>query len=281
MAPTDDRCPQPGDRGRRRTAFGASGVRLRAGLGGRSAGRPGGQPARRARRRARHGAGVPDPRGPSPVGPRTDGARTCLALPASARAGLNNGSNSGYNADEEASSVSDGIRTAFHGAQEARGRNLRRGGRLVLERLVRGSRRGVLGRPRRRRYVGCLAAQQVGLPGARRRRGGAAGPLERHPRPEPSGRSGTGRSSTRTGCWWTTGRCSSIADDHLWVMTNGMDRQEYFADAVEGPRRVGRLPGAPSCRTCRSRGRGRASSCARSPTPTWTRCGTSGSSPSR
>ena len=31
------------------------------------------------------------------------------------------------------------------------------------------------------------------------------------------------------------------ADDHLWVMTNGMDHAEYFAEATEGTRRLGRL----------------------------------------
>jgi len=71
-----------------------------------------------------------------------------------------------------------------------------------------------------------------------------------------------------------------FAGDHLWVMTNDMNRQAYFEDAAKGLDSRSST-WARTCRACRSRGRGRATSCARSPTPTWTRCGTSGSSPSR
>ena len=124
-----------------------------------------------------------------------------------ALAGLNNGSNSGYNADEE-HLVSDGIKTAFHGAQEARGATFVEEGGWYwsvsfgdLDAEYSAVRDGVgmwdvspLNKWDFRGPDAVEAAQRVhsnDILGLR------------------PGRSATARSSTRTGCWSTTGRSSS------------------------------------------------------------------------
>ena len=78
--------------------------------------------------------------------------------------------------------MSDPITTAFHAVQEARGATFMEEGGWLWSESFGDPAAEYARRARRRRHVGRVAAQQVGLPRARRRRGGATRPLQRHPR---------------------------------------------------------------------------------------------------
>jgi aminomethyltransferase len=146
---------------------------------------------------------------------------------------LNNGSNSGYNADEEASSVSDGIRTAFHGAQEARGATFVEEGGWYWS--------VSFGDPDAeysavREGVGMWDVSPLNKWDFR-------GPdaVEAAQRVHSNDILGLEVGQVRYGAFLDEdgllvddGTVFKHGDDHLWVMTNGMERSEYFAEATKG-----------------------------------------------
>ena len=124
-------------------------------------------------------------------------------------------------------------------------------------------------------------AQQVGVPGPGGRRGRAARPHQRRVGMPSRARSATARFVDEDG----HARRRRHGVQASPTTTCGCARTATTARSTSPTRPRGstsRSPTSrPSCRACRSKGPRAASCCARSPTSTSTRCGTSGSSPSR